>query len=212
MENKNIIDALNWRYATKGFDSEKKIPSDEFDELTEILRLSPSSFGLQPWKFIVVEDKELREKIKASSWNQPQITDASHFIVLCANKEVSGNDIDDYIQDIAITRGVEIESLDGFKAMLTGFRKGLDANSVESWAKRQVYIALGLLLEAAALRGIDACPMEGFDPNGVDKILGLENSAYTSTVFCTLGYRSKNDKSASNPKVRFSKEKVVEIR
>ncbi len=211
MKFNNIIEALKFRYATKIFDTEKKIPEHDFNELLEVLRLAPSSYGVQPWKFIVVEDKELRSKIRSRAWNQVQVTEASHLIVLCAKKDITEKDIDNYIEDIAKTRNVDIKSLDSFKGYITSFRKGVDAHFIENWAKRQVYIALGMLLESAALKGIDTCPMEGFDPKGVDEVLGLTHSEFTSVALCNLGYRSIKDKYSGNTKVRYSKNKVIEF-
>ena len=208
----NIIEALTWRYATQVFDQGKKISEHDLNELLEVLRLSPSSFGLQPWKFIVVENPELRKKISEKAWGQPKVTEASHLIVLCSKIDTDENYIKEYVKDIAHTRNTTVESLKGFEDMMLNFRKGMTKDSIKDWAKRQTYIALGMLLEAAALKGIDAGPMEGFDPQGVDEVLELHKEGYTTAVLCALGYRSQDDKAANYKKVRFPKEKVIEKR
>ena len=207
-----IIEALNWRYATKKFDSEKKIPQKDFDELLESLRLAPSSFGLEPWKFIVVEDKDLREKIKKNAWNQTQITDASHLIVLCAKKTITFEDIENFVERVAEERDVDAASLEHYKGMIHGFRKGVDDEFVRNWNRRQTYIALGFLLESAALKKIDACPMEGFNAAAVDGVLDLTESDYGVVALCPVGYRASDDKYAHLKKVRLSRDEVVEFR
>lgn len=204
----NLIESLNWRYATKKFDPAKKIPENELDELLEALRLAPSSYGIQPWKFVVVSDKKTREKLRdEAGYKQPQITDASHLIVLCARKDVDENLIRKYLDAIAKTRGVPRDSLKDFENTLIGFKNNMDEAKLLDWSKKQVYLALGFLLAAAAEKHIDACPMEGFDPAGFDKILGLDKQNATATVICTVGYR-KDDKYAGAKKVRFDKKDV----
>lgn len=212
MMNSKIIEALNWRYATKQFDTSKKINESDLDELLEVLRLTPSSFGLQPWKFIVVENKELRNKILPNAWNQTQITDASHLIVLCAKTDVSEEYIAEFIKETAKTRNIPVDSIKGYQDMMVGFRKGLSKEQISEWTKKQAYIALGMLLQSAAMKKIDSCPMEGFNPKAVNEILNLDKEGLTSVVLCPLGYRSENDKTAHYKKVRFSKEKIIEKR
>lgn len=212
MENKKIIEALNFRYATKIYDSGKKIMNSDFEYLLESLRLAPSSFGLEPWKFLVIENKELREKLKVAAWGQPQITDASHLIVLCARKDVDENYIKKFIERTAKIRSIGKEQLAGFEEMLLGFRAARTKEWVSEWTKKQTYIALGFLLETAALKGIDATPMEGFDALKFDEILELKDSEYNSVVVCALGYRSKEDKYPNLKKVRFEKKDVFEFR
>lgn len=208
----NLKEVLNWRYATKSFDAKKKIPAKDFDELLESLRLAPSSYGLQPWKFIVVKDTKLRESIKNAAWGQSQITDASNLIVLCARKDMSNSYVNDYVAEVANARGVSVESLKGYHDMMLGTAKALSKEQAHDWNKRQVYIALGFLLLSAASKKIDACPMEGFDAKKVDEILNLTNTEYGVVALCPLGYRSKEDKYAEAKKVRFVKDKVIDFR
>ncbi|MEK6909395.1 MAG: NAD(P)H-dependent oxidoreductase [Nanoarchaeota archaeon] len=210
--NSNIIDSLNWRYATKSFDESKKIPEQDLDELLEVIRLAPSSFGLQPWKFIVVESKELRIKIKEKAWDQPQVTEASHLIVICAKTDVSEEYIKEFIHDIAKTRNIHTDSLKEYEDMMIGFRKGRSKEEIVEWAKRQTYIPLGMLLQSAAMKKIDASPMEGFDPKGVDEVLNLTKNGLTSVVLCALGHRSEKDHTSQYKKVRHSNSRVVEKR
>ena len=204
-----LITALNWRYATKQFDPKRKVSEEDFKEIAEALRLSPSSFGLQPWKFVVVENPAARAKLKEHAWGQSQVVEASHMIVLCARTDLDEKLISKYIDTIAKTRGVPRESMKSFEDMLLGFRKGLTSEAAVAWAKNQVYIALGVLLEACALKGIDACPMEGFDRQKFDEILGLKEKNLTSAVMCTIGYRLESDKYAAQKKVRFSSDEVL---
>lgn len=205
----DILKALGWRYATKKFDSTKKIPPKDFDELLEVLRLAPSSYGLQPWKFVVVKNKELRTKLREAAWNQPQITDASNFIILCARTDVNENFVKKFVKSVAETRKVSVESLNGYQDGMVGAMSKMAEEKRLEWSKKQVYLALGMLLEAAALKKIDACPMEGFDPQKFDEILGLKKENATATVICALGYRIEDDVTAKIAKVRFPKEEVI---
>jgi len=207
-----IIADLNWRYATKKFDSSKKVSEEDLNELLESLRLSPSSFGLEPWKFIVITNKDLREKLKEASWNQLQITDSSNLVVLCARKNIDKDYIEEFVKRISSIRNLPSKALEGYEEMLKGFIKNRNQENLEGWSKKQVYIALGFLLSSAAAKRIDACPMEGFDSDKYDEILGLKNSDYTSSVICALGYRSEEDSAKDLKKVRFKKEEVFEFK
>ena len=208
----DILNALNWRYATKEYDKTKKISDHDFDEILEAMRLSPSSFGIQPWRFIVVKTPELRQELQKVAYGQSPITDASHIIVLAAKNNLTLHNVDEYIHSIAETRGIPLDSLDGFKQYIVGSMQGKSQEQLKIWNQKQVYIALGIGLETAALKGIDATPMEGFDPAGVDKVLGLEKEGYASTVLLALGYRSVNDKAAHYKKARFAKKQITEFR
>ncbi len=199
---------LEWRYATKKFDQTKKIPVKEFEEILDVLRLSPSSFGLQPWKFVDVTTTALREKLKPHAWNQSQITDASHLLVLCSLKKMDETYVKQYVSDIAKVRAIPRASLEGYEQIMLGFLKGKTPEQISVWMHNQVYIALGILLAECALRKIDACPMEGFDPKKFDEELGLDKEGITSVVLCTIGYRTVDDHHAAMKKVRFEKKEV----
>ncbi len=207
----DIIKQLNWRYATKAFDPDKKINEKDIDELMEATRLSPSSFGLQSWKAFIVESPELRKQLKDAAYGQTQITDASHLVIFATPKVIDEKTIDKFVELISDTRSVSVESLEGYKKVMTGSISQKQNNELGDWAAKQAYIALGFLLETAALKNIDSCPMEGFDPKKFDEILGLDKKGYESRVVCPLGYRSKEDAHANEKKVRFSKEETFEI-
>jgi nitroreductase len=207
----SLIETLNRRYATKAFDTTRKLSDDQIFQLTESLRLAPSSFGLQPWKFLVVTNPELREQLKSHSWWQVQVTDASHLIILCAKDDVTESDVQNYINDIASTRWAPLEALDGYKNMMNGTLGARTPEQRKSWTEKQTYIAQGFLLMAAAQLEIDACPMEWFDTTAYDKLLWLEGSGYHSVVIVPVWYRSAEDATASYPKVRYSADQVIEF-
>jgi nitroreductase len=202
-------DYLNWRYATKKFDPTKKVSKEDLAELLEALRLAPSSYGLQPWRFVVVQDENLRKEIRKHAWNQPQITEASSLIVLCSLKIMDESHIKNYVVKMAQVQKVSVESLAGYEQLMTGAFKGKSADDVSHWMKRQVYLALGMFLSACAQKKIDACPMEGFDPKRVDEVLGLDKLGLESVVLCPVGYRANDDRHANLNKVRFDKNEVI---
>jgi nitroreductase len=204
-----LINQLNWRYATKQFDPKRKISAQDWASLEEALLLTPSSGGLQPWKFIVVTDPAARAKLTPASYGQAQINDASHLVVFASKNNFSEADVDAHLQNVARAQGVPVESLAQFRGMLVGgIVQAMDEAGRNAWARNQVYIALGNLLTSAALLGIDACPMEGFDHAQYDEILGLKAKGYSSAVIATLGYRLPTDKYANAPKVRFAREQI----
>lgn len=205
----DLTAALQWRYATKAFNANQKIETATFDALLEALRLSPSSFGLQPWKFIVVENTDLRDQLRAQSWNQPQVTDASHLIVFAAKEVISSSDIHDWINCLALTQHTPIDQLAPLQGMIQQFTNAMSIDEMHQWNIHQLYIALGQLMTSAAVLGIDTCPLEGISPVGYDQILKLEGSGYSTKVACALGFRSEHDKYATAPKARFALEKIV---
>lgn len=205
-----LLGRLRWRYATKQFDPDKKISPEAWAALEEALVLSPSSGGLQPRKFIVVNDPSVRQKLLPASFGQTQVTEASHLVVFAAKTDVTEGDVDAHVSRTAGARGVPVESLESFRQMLVGgIVKGKDQPGRREWAARQAYIALGNLLTSAALLGIDACPMEGFLSAQYDEILGLNDRGLTSVAICTLGYRAHSDAYAGLPKVRFPREDIL---
>ncbi|NET37588.1 MAG: NAD(P)H-dependent oxidoreductase [Cyanothece sp. SIO1E1] len=206
-----VLQQLQWRYATKQFDPTQKIPDDVWAVLEQSLVLAPSSFGLQPWKFFVIRNPDIRSKLVEYSWKQTQVVDASHLVVLAIKKDVDDSDVDRYVGRMSEVQGVPAESLEGFANVVKGFLENppypLDKNE---WATRQVYIALAQYMTCAAMLGVDTCPMEGFVPAKYDEILGLNGQGYTTVVVCPAGYRAADDKYASKPKVRYPKEAVIE--
>lgn len=208
-----VLAALQWRYATKAFDPNKKIPPDTWAALEESLVLTPSSFGLQPWKFLVIQDHALRESLMPHAWKQRQVVDCSHLVVMTVPRELGASHVDANIARMVEVRGGTADSLAGFRKMVLGFRDQLDAKSeLTTWARLQSYIALGQFMLAASLLGVDTCPMEGFVPEKFDEILDLGQTGYTTSVLCPAGYRAGDDRYASLPKVRFAKETVIEHR
>jgi nitroreductase len=205
----DFMKQLYWRYATKQFDPSKKISEQDLALLLESLRLSPSSFGLDPWKFLVITDPKKRAELKGMAWGQSQITDASHLIVLCAQREMNAEQIQAFVQRTGQTQGLPVENLKSLNDMITGSVARRSPAEVAAWNQNHVYIALGFLLSTAAYLGIDACPMEGFDAAAFDKALGLEAQGLHATVLAAIGYRSADDKYASRKKVRKSKAEVV---
>lgn len=204
-----LLEQLNWRYATKQFDPNRKISASDWTALEEALRLTPSSGGLQPWKFIVITDPAVRAKLSPASYGQPQVTDASHLVVFAAKNNFGEADVDAHLQNVSKTQNVPLEALAPFRGMLVGgIVQSKNETERNAWARNQAFIALGNLLTSASLLGIDACPMEGFDRAQYDEILGLKAKGYASAVIATLGYRLPTDKYAAAPKVRFPREQV----
>ena len=213
MNQTEITQALHWRYATKRFDPIKKISEADWQVLQQSLIMAPSSYGLQPWKFLVVQNPQVRQQLRAQSWNQSQVTDCSHYVVLTTRATLSVDDIDQYLRRIAEVRDVPLESLEGFKKGMVGdLVHGPRSQAISAWSQRQAYIAMGFLLETAALLRVDACPMEGLDPKAYDRILGLEGSAFQTVAAVALGYRHSEDPLQTFKKVRFADEHVVEFR
>ena len=202
-----VIRQLKWRYATKKFDPTRKISPEDWHTLEQALVLAPSSFGMQPWRFYVVTDPAVRQQLRPAAWNQSQITDASHLVVFAARKGLAEADVEKYMQRIAHVRGMPASALADFRGMISGFLKG--PHDTDAWGARQVYIALGIFLETAALLQIDTCPMEGFEPAKIDAILKLPEAGYTATVIATAGYRAADDGYGKLAKVRFAHEHVI---
>jgi len=206
----DILTALQWRYATKKFDADKKIPEEDFQKILDALILTPSSFGLQPWKFVVVEDPKLREALLPHSWNQAQVVEASHLVVLCRKNTIDEAHVQQHLERISEIQGVELSNLDPLKKMLHGAVLSNSEEVLALSAEKQVYIALGNLLTVAATMGIDSCPMEGFLPEKYAETLGLKEKGLTPVLVCPLGYRSIDDKYASAAKVRFENDDLIE--
>jgi nitroreductase len=209
----HLLEALQWRYATKQFAPERIISEQLWSTLEQTLVLTPSSYGLQPWKFLVIQDQALRQELRPHSWNQAQITDCSHLVVLLSKRTITAADADRLIEATAGARGLEASSLDGYRKLIQiDLIDGPRSQIIERWSSNQVYIALGNLMTAAALLSIDTCAIEGFSPPDYDRILNLESSDYRSSVVCALGYRSPEDKYASLAKVRYSAADLIERR
>lgn len=206
-----LLQQLRWRYAAKKFDPARNIPDERWRALEEALALSPSSFGLQPWKFIVVTDQAAKQSLRAASWDQPQVADCSHLVVFAIKKHLSAADVDAFLDRVAAVRGTPKDALTDYRSLIIGdLVEGPRSWHVNAWAARQAYIALGNFLTCAALLGIDACPMEGFEPDKYDQILGLAKRGLAAAVICAAGYRAADDEYAAAPKVRFLPADVIE--
>ena len=206
-----LTTALNWRYATKAF-SNKSIPADAWEALLESLVLAPSSFGLQPWKFIVVSNPKTRQSLRENSWGQAQVTDADKLVVFTSRTDMTPEDIQRWIDRLAKVQGQTAEELKGYAGIVEGFCQRMSPEARHNWNIRQTYIALGQFMASAAALGIDTCPLEGIDPSGYDHELGLAGSGYATCVACSVGYRTDDDRSAARPKARFVQSEVISER
>ena len=210
-----VQDALNWRYATKSFEAGRTIPAPTWEALQQSLVLCPSSYGLQPWKFLLVRDQELRRQLRPHSWDQSQISDCSELVVFLGRRSMEQADLDRLIGATCQARNLEADQLAFYSDLM---RRNLveheqvPAQAIAEWIGRQVYIALGTFMTAAALLEVDTCPIEGFDPTAYDRLLGLDASPYRSWVVCAAGYRAASDKYAQLAKVRYPAAELIEVR
>jgi nitroreductase len=205
-----LVTHLKWRYATKEFDSARRIPDETWSAIEESLVLTPSSFGLQPWRFIVVTDQATKDQLAAASWGQRQPSQCSHHVVFAVNRNLTEQDVELHIQRVAEVRSVPVESLAGYrKVMLGALVHGMSEAARLEWASRQAYIALGNFMTCSALLGIDTCPMEGIQPKKYDEILGLTSTPFTCCVACATGYRAASDRYATMAKVRFHPDQLI---
>ncbi len=205
-----ILKALNWRYAVKTFNPDKKITKEELKTILESARLAPSSIGIEPWKFIVVENKELRTKMRAASYDQSKVTDAAHIIVIARRTDVRENIARELLERTSKAHQKNHEEFEGLKQMVEGSIARQSDEQLDIWAKGQTYIPLGMMIETAALLGIDAGPMEGFNAAEIDKILGLKEKHLAASSMLAIGGRGE-DPSADRPKVRRNFDDVIEF-
>lgn len=204
----SLINALNWRYAVKRMNGHK-VPAEKINIILEATRLSASSMGLQPYTILLVEDEALRKQIQAVAYNQPQIAEASHLLIFAAWDNISLEQVDTYLRQIAEERGVAPETLAGFRSSLEGIVTRNTPEQNYQWAARQAYIAFGTAIAAAATEQVDATPMEGFDAAALDSLLNLKEKGLRSVTLLPLGYRdTDNDYLASQKKVRREKDKL----
>ena len=204
----NFIKDANWRYATKKFDATKKVSKEDLETLKEAIRLSASSYGLQPYKVLIIENPEIRAKIQPVAWGQSQIVDASHLIVFANITNFGETEIDASLTNTAETRGLPIDALKGYGDFMKSKITTLPEEVRNTWTAKQTYLALGNLMNAAAELKIDVTPMEGFEPEKVNEILGLSNLKLNASLIATIGYRHEEDATQHNIKVRKSKEEL----
>lgn len=204
----NTIENLKWRYATKKFDSSKTISDEDFETLKKAMQLTASSYGLQPYKILNIVDKETRTKLRAASWNQSQIEDASHMIVLANFTDFGDELVDDYFENVIDTRDLKKEDIADYANSIKSTIGQLSQEQKAIWTAKQAYIVLGNLLSAAAQLKIDACPMEGFASDQYNEILDLNSKNLNAAVVITLGYRSEEDATQHYKKVRKSEKQL----
>ncbi|WP_417355560.1 NAD(P)H-dependent oxidoreductase [Flavobacterium sp.] len=204
----NYIESLNWRYATKKYDPTKKVSAQDLETLKEAVQLSVSSMGLQPYKVLIIENPEVRQNLKAAGYNQDGITESSQLFVFAYEKNVSENHVDAYMDNISKVREVEKESLKPFEDMVNGFINNQTEEGKNEWAAKQAYIALSTLINTAALLKIDATPMEGFNAQQFDEILGLDKLGLSTAVIAAVGYRHEEDGFQHFKKVRKPKNEL----
>jgi nitroreductase len=204
----NFIKNANWRYATKKFDATKKVSDENLNILKEAVRLSASSYGLQPYKVIIVENPEVRAQLQPVAWGQTQIVDASHLLVFANVTDFGDAQIDAYINNVAVTRGIPTDALQGYSDFMKSKINALPVEKRNVWTAKQTYIALTNLMNAASELGIDVTPMEGFEPEKFNEILGLEALGLNASLVAPIGYRHEEDATQHYAKVRKSNEEL----
>lgn len=208
----DCLDSLQWRYACKKFDPTKKIDEATWQALAESLRLSASSIGMQPWKFIDITSAELKQKLRPESWNQSQVTDCDHYVVLCAKRDITMDDVERHLANIAKIRQCSAEKIEGSRQFYGGYVSQMTPEFIYRWTESQVHIALGFVLSAAAALRVDSCTIGGLDREKYDEILGLTDSPYRTVLAVALGYRAADDAYAQEKKVRYPMDEVMEKR
>lgn len=205
----DLVKQLQRRYAVKAFDPSQTISESTWSALEQSMVLAPSSFGLQPWRFIVITDPAIKSQLPAISWGQSQPKDCSHMVLFAARRGLDADYVDRFLESVVEVRGGEKEKLSGYRSVMLSSISSQSERLLE-WNTNQVYIALGQLMTAAAMLDIDTCPMEGIERPAYDKLLGLQDSDYTTVVGCAVGYRHPDDKYASAKKVRFPSDQMVQ--
>lgn len=207
----NVIENRTWRYATKKFDNTKKVSDSDLEVLLEATRLSASSYGLQPYHVFVITNEKVREQLRPVSWGQSQITDASHLIVFANITDFGEELLDDYVSNVSTTRNIPSEGLKGYSDFMKSKLLDLPTGTKSVWTARQAYIAFSNMMQAASELKIDTCPMEGFESEAYNEILGLSEKNLNASVVLAVGYRSDEDETQHYAKVRKSKEELFTI-
>lgn len=205
----DLLKQLGWRYAVKKFDPDRKVAAEQLEKILEAVRLAPSAFGLQPYRLLVITDKQVREALVEHSMHQDKVLNSAHLLVFAIRREINDADIEHYLQLIAETRDTPLENLAGLERILREFIGAMSPEGYRNWATHQAYLALGNLLTACALQQVDACPMEGFAPAAYDHLLQLDQIGLAATVIAVLGYRAADDPYARLRKVRMPKDEFV---
>jgi nitroreductase len=203
-----IISALEWRYATKQFDPERTASAADIETIKNAVNLTATSFGLQPFRIMVITDQATKDRLRAAAYGQSQLSTASHIFVFAAKQDMSPEYVDAFMAMVAEQRGIPLEAVKGYGDYIKGSLAGKDPEFIKDWNRRQAYIALGTLLATAGELKIDTCPMEGFDPAQFDEILGLKAKGLSSVVIAPVGYRSEEDQTQHYAKVRLPLEEM----
>jgi nitroreductase len=206
-----IIEDLNWRYAVDEFDPNLKVSENDLNTILEAFRLAPSSFGLQPLKLVVIENAKLRSELLPLSYNQRQVVDCSHLLIICAYNRITEKIIEELMHLTSLAHEKSPESLEGYSTFLKRTILAMDPDDMKSWNARQAYIALGHILHTCAQLRVDSTPMEGFQKEAYDELLGLKDRNLHTVVACPIGYRSEHDAQQHLPKVRKQFDDVVEF-
>jgi nitroreductase len=205
----SVLKQLKWRYATKQFDASKSLLKDQIALLKDAFNLTATSYGLQTLSLVVVSNRDLREQLKAHAYNQPQITESSHLLVICIQDDITDYDIDTHFENIKDIRKTPEDIVSPFRTRLKDMMKGMTKVERQQWSKHQAYITLGNLMTVCAVEGIDACPMEGFEPKAFDRLLNLKEYNLKSVLLLPVGFRSNQDPFASMKKVRKSTKNTI---
>ena len=208
---KQLVEDLQWRYATKKYDSKKSVSDDDISIIKQVLQLVPTSYGLQPLKFLFIENTEIRTQLLAHSFGQQSIVDASHLLVICSYKDIETKNIDSYIKNTSRTREIELKKISGFGTFLKNYFEKMSLEEISEWTARQGYIALGFLMQTCAALRIDATPMEGFDPSGYSEVLKLAEQNLNATLVVPFGYRHEEDANQYLQKVRRSEKELFAV-
>lgn len=206
----SLLDNLNWRYATKRMTGEK-VSEEKLNAILTATELSASSYGLQPYTVLVVSNPEVKQKLQAAAYGQPQLVESSHVLVFCVPRTITSKDVENFIDLTAKERSLPVEALQGYQGMIQGTVDSLTDSEKQVWSSKQVYIALGTALVAAAELKVDSCPMEGFSRADFDEILGLEEKGLHAMVILPIGYRSEEDATSKAVKVRKPKENLFQF-
>jgi nitroreductase/dihydropteridine reductase len=206
----SLVKAFEWRYATKKYDTSRKVSAEQLEDLMETVRLAPSSFGLQPYKFLLIQDEAILERISRAAHGQPQITTGSHVMVLALETNIDEKTVASYIDKAAIARDTDRKNLEPREQFVNSMMDKLSYQERITWAGKQAFLAVGVFVSAAAEAGVDASPMEGFDAAQVDEILGLKARNLTSALLYVIGYRAAEDEFADIPKIRKRREEIFE--
>ena len=198
----NIIESLNWRYATKKFDSNRKLSKNQVNILKNAFNLTASSYGLQPIKLIVISNQEIKNNLLESSFNQKQVIQCSHLFIICIETDIDESYIELYFKRVVDIRKTSAKVLESFKNSIINEFNDMSNTSIINWSKNQAYLALGNLMTVCAVEGIDSCPMEGFVPEKYNEILDLKSKNLKSVLVMPVGYRSVDDQFSSFKKVR----------